>query len=164
MVGTVLGPGTIFLMIVGSFNVAFGMDNWTSFWVNLVPIIGFIIICMTTKAKFQVAFTPISIEKVLCNKCSTGHGGSTPQYVLRNRHDGRARRHNITAHARRPGISVRHFLAHDSLFVHNSRHSSPSRVLVFAHRRHLLPDGPIDVPSAHCLLRLQPEQRFVGHA
>jgi chitin synthase len=54
MVGTVIGPGTIFLMIVGSWSVAFHVDNWTSFWINLVPIMLFIIICLTCKAKFQV--------------------------------------------------------------------------------------------------------------
>ncbi|KAK4004959.1 hypothetical protein OUZ56_006685 [Daphnia magna] len=54
MIGTVIGPGTIFLMIVGSWSVAFHVDNWTSFWINLVPILFFIIICLTTKAKFQV--------------------------------------------------------------------------------------------------------------
>lgn len=54
MVGTILGPGTIFLMVVGSFNVAFGIDNWKSFWLNLIPITAYIIICLTTKAKFQV--------------------------------------------------------------------------------------------------------------
>ena len=55
MVGTVLGPGTIFLMIVGSWSVAFHVDNWTSFWINLIPILAFIVICLTTKAKFQVS-------------------------------------------------------------------------------------------------------------
>lgn len=56
MVGTILGPGTIFLMIVGSCNVVFGIDNWTSFYLNLIPIAVYIIICMTCKAKFQVNF------------------------------------------------------------------------------------------------------------
>lgn len=59
MVGTVIGPGTIFLMIVGSWSVAFHVDNWTSFWINLVPIMLFIIICLTTKAKTQVKISPI---------------------------------------------------------------------------------------------------------
>ena len=60
MVGTILGPGTIFLMIVGSFNVALGMDNWTAFLVNLIPIIGYMLICMTCKAKFQVLLHSIN--------------------------------------------------------------------------------------------------------
>lgn len=55
MVGTILGPGTIFLMIVGSFNVALGMDNWQAFYVNLIPIIAYMIICMTAKPKFQAS-------------------------------------------------------------------------------------------------------------
>jgi chitin synthase len=54
MVGTILGPGTIFLMIVGSINVVFGLSQWASFLWNLFPIMAYVIICMTCKAKFQV--------------------------------------------------------------------------------------------------------------
>jgi len=39
MVGTILGPCTIFFMIIGSFNVALGMDNWATFLLRLIPII-----------------------------------------------------------------------------------------------------------------------------
>ncbi|CAG0919230.1 unnamed protein product [Notodromas monacha] len=36
MMGTILGPGTIFLMLVGAFVAAFRIDNWTSFTANLI--------------------------------------------------------------------------------------------------------------------------------
>jgi len=39
MVGTVLGPGTIFLMLVGAFSVAFSISNWDSFLYNLVSVL-----------------------------------------------------------------------------------------------------------------------------
>jgi chitin synthase len=38
LIGTVLGPGSIFIMLAGSFGAAFGLDNWTSFLLNLIPL------------------------------------------------------------------------------------------------------------------------------
>ena len=54
MVGTVLGPGTIFLMLVGAFSVAFGISNWDSFLYNLIPIIGFMVVCFVMDSKIQL--------------------------------------------------------------------------------------------------------------
>ena len=39
MFGTLIGPGMIFLMLVGACVAAFGIGNWTSFFCNLVPIV-----------------------------------------------------------------------------------------------------------------------------
>ena len=57
MVGTVLGPGSIFLMLVGAFGVAFGLANWTSFLINLVPIT--IFISESTFRSFDIKFNQI---------------------------------------------------------------------------------------------------------
>jgi hypothetical protein len=38
MAGTIIGPGTIFLMLVGAFVAAFKISNWLSFYYNLVTI------------------------------------------------------------------------------------------------------------------------------
>ncbi|XP_076762627.1 hyaluronan synthase-like protein kkv isoform X3 [Xylocopa sonorina] len=54
MGGTILGPGTIFLMLVGAFVAAFKIDNWTSFYYNIIPILLFMLICFTCKANIQV--------------------------------------------------------------------------------------------------------------
>ncbi|XP_076671619.1 hyaluronan synthase-like protein kkv isoform X1 [Andrena cerasifolii] len=54
MGGTILGPGTIFLMLVGAFVAAFKIDNWTSFYYNIIPILLFMIICFTCKSSIQV--------------------------------------------------------------------------------------------------------------
>ncbi|CAL1678462.1 unnamed protein product [Lasius platythorax] len=54
MGGTILGPGTIFLMLVGAFVAAFKIDNWTSFYYNIIPILLFMIICFTCKANVQL--------------------------------------------------------------------------------------------------------------
>ncbi|XP_057328109.1 chitin synthase chs-2 isoform X1 [Microplitis mediator] len=54
MGGTILGPGTIFLMLVGAFVAAFKIDNWTSFYYNIIPILLFMMICFTCKAEIQL--------------------------------------------------------------------------------------------------------------
>ncbi|XP_076291294.1 hyaluronan synthase-like protein kkv isoform X1 [Lasioglossum baleicum] len=54
MGGTILGPGTIFLMLVGAFVAAFKIDNWTSFYYNIIPILLFMLICFTCKANIQL--------------------------------------------------------------------------------------------------------------
>ncbi|EZA54859.1 Chitin synthase [Ooceraea biroi] len=54
MGGTILGPGTIFLMLVGAFVAAFKIDNWTSFYYNIIPILLFMIVCFTCKANVQL--------------------------------------------------------------------------------------------------------------
>ncbi|GAB6026180.1 hypothetical protein CHUAL_012391 [Chamberlinius hualienensis] len=59
MVGTILGPGTIFLMLVGAFNAAFKIDNWTSFYANIVPILVFMIVCFIFNSKYQLLLAQI---------------------------------------------------------------------------------------------------------
>ncbi|CAB3381251.1 Hypothetical predicted protein [Cloeon dipterum] len=54
MVGSVLGPGTIFLMLVGAFVAAFKIDQWSSFTYNLVPVAIFMIICYFAKEETQL--------------------------------------------------------------------------------------------------------------
>lgn len=54
MVGTVLGPGTIFLMLVGALVAVFRISNWYSFQLNLVPILLFMVICFTMKNDYQI--------------------------------------------------------------------------------------------------------------
>ena len=54
MIGTVLGPGSIFIMLAGSFATAFEIANWTSFVVNMVPLVLFVVICLTTKTDTQI--------------------------------------------------------------------------------------------------------------
>lgn len=55
MGGTILGPGTIFLMLVGAFVAAFQIDNWTSFYYNIIPILTFMLVCFTCKSNIQVS-------------------------------------------------------------------------------------------------------------
>ena len=46
MGGTIIGPGTIFLMLVGAFVAAFKISNWLSFYYNLIPIITYVFVCL----------------------------------------------------------------------------------------------------------------------
>lgn len=54
MIGTVLGPGTIFLMLIGAFVSAFQLDQWTSFMWNAVPILIYMFVSMCFNDKIQV--------------------------------------------------------------------------------------------------------------
>lgn len=55
MVGTILGPGTIFLMMVGALVSVFSIDIWTSFLWNFLPLMSFMAICYFCKQKYQVS-------------------------------------------------------------------------------------------------------------
>ncbi|XP_034938780.1 chitin synthase chs-2-like [Chelonus insularis] len=59
MGSTILGPGTIFMMLVGAFIAAFKIDNWSSFSYNLIPIMIFVIICFTSKSSIQLIVAAI---------------------------------------------------------------------------------------------------------
>lgn len=59
MFGTVLGPGTIFLMLVGAMNAVFHISNWDSFVINMIPIMIYMIICFTCKSEVQILVAQI---------------------------------------------------------------------------------------------------------
>merc|ERR1719150_1985216 len=59
MMGTIIGPGTIFLMLVGAFVAAFKIGNWTSFQYNLIPIITYIGVCLLCKPKWQILLSQL---------------------------------------------------------------------------------------------------------
>ncbi|XP_065090221.1 chitin synthase chs-2-like [Ochlerotatus camptorhynchus] len=54
MFGTILGPGTIFLMMVGALVAVFRIDIWTSFLWNGIPLAAFMAICLWMKQKYQL--------------------------------------------------------------------------------------------------------------
>ena len=59
MTGTIIGPGTIFLMLVGSYVAAFKISNWFSFYYNLIPIVVYFFVCLNFKAKYQLMLSAI---------------------------------------------------------------------------------------------------------
>ncbi|XP_063241844.1 chitin synthase chs-2-like [Bacillus rossius redtenbacheri] len=54
MAGSILGPGTIFLMLVGAFVSAFKIGNFASMQYNLLPVIIFLFCCGVFSAKVQL--------------------------------------------------------------------------------------------------------------
>nr|ARQ20736.1 chitin synthase 2 [Grapholitha molesta] len=54
MVGTILGPGTIFLMMIGAMNAITGISNMNALILNLIPVVIFITVCMTCKSETQL--------------------------------------------------------------------------------------------------------------
>lgn len=54
MIGTILGPGTIFLMMVGAMNSVTGMSNMQALILNLIPIGIYVAVCLTCKSEIQV--------------------------------------------------------------------------------------------------------------
>jgi chitin synthase len=59
MMGTIIGPGTIFLMLVGAFVAAFKIGNWTSFQYNLIPIVVYTFVCLLCASKWQLLLSQL---------------------------------------------------------------------------------------------------------
>jgi chitin synthase len=56
MVGTILSPGTIFLMVVGAMNTVIGLTSDIALICNIVPILLFAIVCLTVKDNNHIIF------------------------------------------------------------------------------------------------------------
>ncbi|KAH8270404.1 hypothetical protein KR018_009670, partial [Drosophila ironensis] len=65
MIGTVLGPGTIFLMMVGALVAVFTINIWTAFLWNFFPLLIFILSCVYLKQKFQLLIAFV-ISAIYC--------------------------------------------------------------------------------------------------
>lgn len=66
---SIIGPGTIFLMLTGAFSLAFkGVDSWISLIINLIPVLGFIVFSFLTDGKTQVSvpFNLVNQFKFCC--------------------------------------------------------------------------------------------------
>lgn len=51
---SILGPGTVLMMIAGSFNAVLGTNLWQSHIIALSPTIFYTVVCFTTKGDTQV--------------------------------------------------------------------------------------------------------------
>lgn len=65
LVGTVLGPGTIFLMMIGALVSVFSIDIWTAFLWNFFPLLTFVLACLYLKQKYQLLIAFI-VSTVYC--------------------------------------------------------------------------------------------------
>ena len=55
-------------MLVGAFVAAFKIDNWTSFYYNIIPILLFVIVCFTCKANIQVSLSVSHVIVLVVNE------------------------------------------------------------------------------------------------
>lgn len=65
LVSSVLGPGTIFLMVVGAISISFDLDTSFSFLVVSVPVIFFGVVCYTCSSSKQVSDLIIPIVSII---------------------------------------------------------------------------------------------------
>jgi chitin synthase len=54
MFGTIIGPGTIFLMMVSAIMAVFEVDIYTAFLYNFTPLSAFMLVCYFCKQKYQL--------------------------------------------------------------------------------------------------------------
>jgi len=54
MFGTIIGPGTIFLMMVSAISAVFTVDIYTGFVYNAIPLTCFMLVCYFCKQKYQL--------------------------------------------------------------------------------------------------------------
>eukprot|EP00090_Calanus_glacialis_P012185 TRINITY_DN20664_c0_g1_i1.p1 TRINITY_DN20664_c0_g1~~TRINITY_DN20664_c0_g1_i1.p1 ORF type:complete len:790 (-),score=189.70 TRINITY_DN20664_c0_g1_i1:107-2401(-) len=55
LAGTAIGPGSIFILLVGGLQMTIEMSYWASFICNLIPVTIFILICLFGKPKHQIS-------------------------------------------------------------------------------------------------------------
>ncbi len=59
MVGTILGPGSIFMMLSGAFAISFEIGDFDALLINLIPITFFMIACYFFPANAQIFIAQI---------------------------------------------------------------------------------------------------------
>ena len=66
LVGSVIGPGSIFLMLIGAFSLAFGLSSNTSMILNIILLGSFIAACCTLKSAQQIMFAQVGHIQLDC--------------------------------------------------------------------------------------------------
>ncbi|KJH49747.1 Chitin synthase [Dictyocaulus viviparus] len=59
LVSSILGPGTIFLMVVGAISISFNLDTIWSLLIVTLPVATFCIVCLTAKPEKQLLMAQI---------------------------------------------------------------------------------------------------------
>ena len=59
LAGTMIGPGSIFILLVGGFQLTFNITYWTSFIFNALPIALFVLISVTALPSTQLLFAKV---------------------------------------------------------------------------------------------------------
>ena len=64
MLGTILSPGTIFLMVVGAMNTVMNLDSKISMAINIFPILIFSIICLVVKKNDHIILVAMILSTI----------------------------------------------------------------------------------------------------
>lgn len=77
MFGTILSPGTIFLMVISAMDTVMGLESQTSLMINLVPLLIFSYVCIkaqdnNTKVNLAMALSVIYCLLMLAVLVGTG--------------------------------------------------------------------------------------------
>jgi len=171
MVGTILGPGTIFLMLVGAFATAFNLDQWSSFLYNFIPILIFIIVCFLCKTDIQVC-TFFTVCWLLHNRSylrlmeihsCLANGGRNSISNLRFGYGGCHCGHCFTSHRGRIVCPIVDFLGCSCIKFYNSWDNSSNGVRMPSSRIFVLYYNSIYVLAAYDLLPFQSQQCLMGY-
>ncbi|KRZ13519.1 Chitin synthase 3 [Trichinella pseudospiralis] len=60
LVSNILGPGTIFLMVIGAVNISFNTETYISFTVVFIPVALFTVVCLTCDTEAQLRLAQIT--------------------------------------------------------------------------------------------------------
>ncbi|OUC45511.1 Chitin synthase [Trichinella nativa] len=60
LVSNILGPGTIFLMVIGAVNISFNTETYVSFTVVFIPVALFTVVCLTCDTEAQLRLAQIT--------------------------------------------------------------------------------------------------------
>ena len=55
LAGTAIGPGSIFILLVGGLKMCLGITYWASFTVNMVPLVSYILLCLLGTPRHQIS-------------------------------------------------------------------------------------------------------------
>lgn len=165
MGGTILGPGTIFLMLVGAFVAAFQIDNWTSFYYNIMPILFFMLVCFTCKSNIQVSDFGESWKAfVICECFFAVDCCSDSVDRLCVDYDGGYCWYCVAVEGGRYWFSLGDIFDSDDGVVLYSGVSASSRVLVYRSWNYLFVVHPVYVPVAYFVFDHQFKCCLLGYS
>jgi len=59
LAGAAIGPGSIFILLVGGAQLTFDISYWGAFFVNFVPIVLFMLVSLLLSPRVQILFAKV---------------------------------------------------------------------------------------------------------
>ena len=67
LAGSAIGPGSIFILLVGGCQLTFDISYWNAFFFNLVPVVLFILVALLFSPRSQILFAKVlSLVYAMC--------------------------------------------------------------------------------------------------